>query len=756
MNRLIFRLLTILLLSSICTNILANDSKPALIPYPTSVEWTEGSYSLSNKTRIILTDRSLEEEIKFIKEVILQESGLSLPITSKNKEQSIITILTGGETDSYSLIVNPKNITIEASTKRSILLATQTLRQLIVHKDGEIIIPSVIINDKPEWEWRGMHLDVSRHFYDKNEVMRFLDLIARYKFNKFHWHLTDDQGWRVEIKKYPELTEVSAWREYNKHDLTLLRMAEKEHNTNYLLPEKRLREVNGTKQYGGYYTQEEIQEVVNYATSLGIDVLPEIDMPGHMSGAIASYPELSCFNSTGWGKVFSSPLCPGKDKTLDFCKDILREIFDLFPFEYIHLGADEVEKINWEKCPHCQERIIQEGLANEKELQSWFVKEMENFFIENDRKMVAWDEVTEGSISKTTTMMWWRPWARTALPIAFENGNKVILAPNSTNYFDFKQHANTLQDLYEANLIPSYVDSTKTDLILGVQANIWCEYIPSMEQVEYMAFPRILAFSETAWRKEERKEWNDFYQRMINHFPSLDKLGVNYRPLDLPGVFGVNAFVDNTEIVWNHPLKGIELRYTTDGTIPNNQSSLYTKPIEIDTTTHFMIRMFRPNGSAADIINTIYKKEKYRIGVYPEVSSPGLRCDWHEGIFNRVAEIEQSPIKETYKVEGITIPQGVNGKRGLIYTGYINIPKDEIYTFSLGSDDGSVLYINGETIIDNDGPHSPITIEGQVALAKGFHPIKLAYFDMNNGGFVKLQVFDCKGNEIEAQYITRP
>lgn len=744
------RHLTLFILCLMCLtiSIKANNHQPALIPYPASVKWQEGVFPLSDKTKIVMTDQSITDEVDFLRSIIEQETGLSLSITNKEEKAAIRVLLTKGEQDAYRLTINNEGILVESSTPRSILLATQTLRQLITIENGKAFIPAVGIEDSPEWEWRGMHLDVSRHFYDKEEVMRYLDLMARYKFNKFHWHLTDDQGWRIEIKTYPELTEQSAWREYNNHDLSLLKMAEKEHNTDYLLPEKRMKEANGQRLYGGYYTQEEIKEVVAYAARLGIDVMPEIDMPGHMSGAIAAFPTLSCFDSTGWGETFSSPLCPGKDYTLEFCKNVFREIFELFPYPYIHLGADEVEKANWEKCPHCQARIRQQGLTDEKELHAWFVKEMEAFFIENNKIMVGWDEITDGGISNTAVMMWWRPWARQALPKALNNGNQVILTPNSHNYFDFRQHANTLRDLYEFNPVPAYVEAHHLPLIMGVQGNLWCEYIPSMERVEYMVFPRMQALAETAWRKQEEKDWDGFYHRLIKHFPVLDGLRINYRPLDLTGISAINAFVGETFVNWDYPLANVSLHYTTDGTIPTRLSPLYTEPIKIDTTTHFTIRLFRPDGSAADISTCIYRKEEYRPGLAASPASGSFRCDWHEGIFDRVNKIEAVPVRATYPVDKIEVPQGVGGKRGLVYTGYFYVPADAIYRFSLGSDDGSAFYVHDELVVDNDGPHGPVTIDGQIALGEGFHPFKLLYFDMNNGGFLRLQLFDSKGKEL--------
>ena len=712
-----------------------------IVPYPNSLEARSGDFDM--RTAVVSVDDALGEQARKAAgdfgELLTGWQGAG---KAESENPVAFAYDPSLAAEQYTLEIKKDRIDISASSLNGTLYAIQTLKQLMPVdiyggkprsqaqiQEGAWTVPCVKISDSPRFGYRGMHMDVARHFFDVATVKRYLDAMSLHKLNTLHWHLTDDQGWRIEIKRYPDLTLKGGFR-------------------NGTVVGKNWDEYDGIR-YGGYYTQDEIREVVAYAASLGIDIIPEVDMPGHMSGAIAVYPELSCFDRQGWGHTFSDPLCPGKDATLEFCKDVYREIFELFPFEYVHLGADEVEKDNWEKCPNCQWRIKKEGLKDEKELQSWFVHEMEAFFNENGKKMMGWDEITEGGLSPTAAVMWWRTWARNAALTALEQGNKVYLTPNSHYYFDYQQHATTLRDLYEFSPVPKGAGEEQYPLILGVQANTWAEYIPSRQRQDYMIFPRALAFSDVAWRGETPRDWDEFYPRLLAHFPRLDKLGVNYRPLDLPGVYGVNAFVDKTEVTWNYPLSAVELRYTTDGTIPDRNSELYGEPIAIDETTDFIIRLFRPDGSAADIIRTTYRKEEYRhpylfnLGI-----NSGLKCAWHEGIFNKCEQIEDVPVKQEYVVDGIKVPEGVGGRRGLVYTGFFRVPADGIYTFSLGSDDGSMLYIHDELVIDNDGPHGPVTVAGQIALAGGCHPLRLYYFDMNNGGFVSLRLYDQAGNEI--------
>lgn len=731
--------------------------KIAIVPRPVELILQEGTCTLNAETRIEYGDPALEPVAVYLQTVIREIAGYE-PVLSGVKTGDSVhpgnTVFfslneTLREGDAYRLEIHPKGVQVEAVNPRSALLAVQTLRQLLPVHGADLTLPALQITDYPTWEWRGLMLDAARHFWSKAEVKRFIDLMALYKFNKFHWHLTDDQGWRIEIKKYPQLTEKAAWRHYNNHDRECMRLAEKESNDDFRLPEDRLRKTGDTVEYGGFYTQEEIREVVAYAAERGIDVIPEIDMPGHFSAAISVIPELACFNATGWGREFSAPICPGKEGTLAFCRDVYSEVFELFPYEYVHLGADEVEKDNWKKCPHCRARIRANGLKDEKELQAWFVKQMEVFFRGNGKKMIGWDEIIDGGLSETATVMWWRSWVKNAVHRATEQGNEVILAPNSHCYFDYKQDYSTLRKLYELEIVPKGLTPGQRKQIKGVQGNTWAEWIPSYKRVEYLTMPRMLAFSEVAWRSDSLRNWEEFYIGLPVQFGRLDELGVNYRPLDLENVYTSNAFVGETTVEWKQPLPAVQLRYTTDGSVPDEHSALYAGPFKLTESREYTIRFFRPNGSAADIVRTAYRKEAYRSAVELTDPAAGWKCAWHEAVVNSCDEIEKIPVKEEYTVESLRVPEGVGGKRALVYTGYLWIGKADVYTFSLGSDDGSQLYLHGELAVDNDGPHGPVTLMGQMALEKGWHPVRLYYFDMNNGGFIDLKISDSGGMNIE-------
>ena len=389
------------------------------------------------------------------------------------------------------------------------------------------MVPDVEIADCPAYHWRGLMLDVARHFYTKKEVERFLDMMALYKLDKFHWHLTDGQGWRIEINKYPLLTRKGAWRKLMDIDQLCMNRERAEKNPDFIIPRSKFKVVNGDSLYGGYYTQKDIREIVRYAAVRGIDVIPEIDMPGHSDAAIASYPYLSCFDNPSPG----SPLCPGKDSTLEFCKNVYKEIFSLFPYHYAHIGGDEVDKTNWKKCPYCQARIKSEGLKSEEELQSWFIHQMEQFFNAHGRRLIGWDEIMEGGLSPTATVDWWRSAFGDVVKKTTDHGNEVILCPTSFCYFDYPQDNNTLKMLYLGHIVPDGLSDSQKKLIKGMQANIWTEQIPSEKRLQFMVFPRALALAERAWTQSDLQSWDSFSNRLPGQLRRLEVMKVNYRPL---------------------------------------------------------------------------------------------------------------------------------------------------------------------------------------------------------------------------------
>jgi hexosaminidase len=454
--------------------------------------------------------------------------------------------------DSYSINIADR-ITISYSSEASCFYAWVSLLQLSTQQDGQLRFPECFVKDYPTFKWRGLHLDVSRHFFTVNEVKRFIDLMAYYKFNTLHWHLTDDQGWRIEIKKYPLLTEVGAWR-----DSTV----ENHYST-------QPRTYNQSR-YGGFYTQEEIKEVVHYASERYIDVVPEIEMPGHARAALAAYPEYSCTGQTQgveglWG-VFDDIFC-AKEESILFLQDILTEVLPLFPSAYLHVGGDEAPKTRWKACPNCQAVIKANGLNDEHQLQSYFIGRMDAFLTQNGKKLIGWDEILEGGLSPNATVMSWRGYDGGKAAAA--EGHYVVMCPGSHCYFDHYQGRGAeeplaiggftpLDRVYEFNPIPSDMDLASAAYVLGAQGNLWTEYIPNMAQLEYMTYPRAIALSTALW-SETKLTYDQFLSTLrLFHFPFLSSQKVNFSKAalkpELKTIRGKNGGIEIQKV----PAKGLD------------------------------------------------------------------------------------------------------------------------------------------------------------------------------------------------------
>ena len=743
-----------------------NDAPPiikdaSILPIPVSLSQDTTCFVLPKSTTIGINDPQLKPAAEYLASILSPATGYNFKVSEGQGNINLGIGAIEGAEDAYTLVSNPKSVNITGNTYRGVIAGIQSLRQLFpaeIEADKKVSgmswgIPSVQIQDAPRFGWRGLMLDVSRHFYSKEEVMEFLDLMALYKLNKFHWHLTDDQGWRLEIKKYPLLTEKGAWRKFNNHDRDCIKYAAEQDNPDYEIPTDKMQIVEGDTLYGGFYTQEDVKEVIAYAQVRGIDIIPELDMPGHMLAAVSNYDGVSCFEETGWGSTFSSPVCPGKDSALEFCKNVYTELIELFPYEYVHIGGDEVEKTNWKKCPDCQARMKEHGLKTEEELQAWFIHEMEHFFNSKGKKMIGWDEIIEGGLSETATVMWWRSWAKLAPNQTTGQGNDLIFTPNAPFYLDYAQDKKSVLNIYHYEPMKEVPDADKQHLVKGVQGNIWCEWIPSRERMHYMAAPRMLAIAELGWSANDRKDWADFQVRMANQFGRLNVMDVQYRIPDLEGFLKTNVFIGEKKVDITCLDPSVSIHYTTDGSIPTLESPKYDGNLVLTETTDLTLRVFRPTGKRSDIVKTHFEKTEYSPATTAAPSNPGLKATWHDFKGKTCAEIAAAPVKKTYRVEDVTIPKGVKSFIiGLTYKGYINIPEDGIYSFYLSSDDGSMLYIDGKQVIDNDGLHAPGEVTGQAALKQGYHPIEVQYFD-HGGGSINLKVCDNNGKEMPFTYL---
>jgi hexosaminidase len=514
-----------------------------VVPSPVTYLTADGIFSL-NEEIAINGDNAPSGIIDYTSDRLTRVFGIRV-IVSPSAKQVVFKKVNNVPTDYYSINVN-ENIVITYSSDASCFYAVNSLFQLIQGTEGQYTISKCFLKDYPKFSWRGLHLDVSRHFFTVDEVKRYIDLMAMYKFNKFHWHLTDDQGWRIEIKKYPKLTELGAWR-----DSTV--------NAHYSTTPR----TYSVERYGGYYSQEQIKEIVQYAAQRYITVVPEIEMPGHARAALAAYPELSCTGQQQgveglWG-VFDDIFC-AHESSIQFLKDVLDEVMVLFPSEYIHIGGDEAPKTRWKKCNKCQAVIRENGLKDEHELQSWFITQMDLYLTSKGRKLIGWDEILEGGLSPNATVMSWRGFEGGVE--AAKQGHDVIMSPGSHCYFDHYQSKNAseplaiggftpIEKVYQFTPIPKSLTAAEATHVLGGQANLWTEYIPDMKQLEYMVYPRALALSQALWCIE-LPAFQEFRSVLMKYqLPTLDRFNVNYSRAMFYPEMKISREVNGLGVVFN-------------------------------------------------------------------------------------------------------------------------------------------------------------------------------------------------------------
>ncbi len=510
------------------------DNVLAIIPQPTKMEVKEGSFKITSNTMIYAPSlQQMDYAITYFNSKIKKANGFELKRTQdKSKAKIIIESVTDREIgeEGYSIDITTKGISIKSNSAKGVFYAFGTILQMLpaeiekVNSNVALDIPCVSITDVPRFQYRGMHLDVARHFMPIEFVKRYIEMIARYKMNVFEWHLTEDQGWRIEIKKYPKLTEMGAWR-----DSTLIGHAAR---SNQYKKER----------HGGFYTQEQIKEIVKFAAKHFVTIVPEIEMPGHATAATYAYPEYSCSGivagvTATWG-IFPDVFCAGDEKTYNFLQDILDEVLALFPSKMIHIGGDECPKDAWKTCPKCQAKIKGEGLQNEAELQTYFTNKMEKYLTSKGRITLGWDEILEGGkLSPTAVVMSWRGEAGGIHAAKLKH--QVIMAPTPIAYFDYYQeHIDsvplaignyvTMQHVYDYDPIPKELNSEEAKYILGFQANLWTEYVPTTKHAEYMVFPRMCALAEVNWTPKDKKNFSNFEKRVEIELKRLDYLEINH------------------------------------------------------------------------------------------------------------------------------------------------------------------------------------------------------------------------------------
>ncbi len=575
----------------------------SLIPQPTKMTALPGSFSLTARLHIS-SSPAFADVARLWAE---QTFGRTMPISTlsaKRKatgptqvvfEQQTNVFPSGTALEAYRLRIAHNRVHLIAATAAGAMRGMQTLLQLAGLQPDTRQLPALELEDHPRFGYRGMHLDVSRHFYDLVFVKRYIDLMALYKLNTFHWHLTDGPGWRLEIKKYPALTQQAAWRTHRTWK-------------EWWASPRRYSREGDPDAYGGYYTQEQARELVAYAARRGIDVIPEIEMPGHSEEVLAVYPQFSCS-----GKPYvNSEFCLGNDSTFTFLEDVLSEVLAIFPSKYIHIGGDEASTTSWKTCPKCQARIRENHLADEHALQSYGIRRMDKFLTAKGRRLVGWDEILQGDtpeapLAEGATVMSWR--GEGGGIAAAKKGHDVLMTPSNYLYFDSYQANPTtqpeaiggflpLQRVYSYEPINKELTDAQARYILGIQANLWTEYIPTTEQVEYMVFPRMLALSEVAWSDTSTRSWPDFQRRLQDHYRLLQRRDANYyRPstsLDITAAFQPDGRTARVE--FQSEQYQPQLRYTLDGSQPNSQSPRYEGPFTINKSARIQAALFRDSS----------------------------------------------------------------------------------------------------------------------------------------------------------------
>ncbi|PAW93892.1 beta-hexosaminidase [Mucilaginibacter sp. MD40] len=713
-----------------------------IIPYPSALIARQGVFTITNSTRIDVSAGKFANEVVQLNELIQRGLGTKLKL-GKGAKTIKLNLDASLPAEGYKLTITPLNVAISAATSAGMFRAVETIRQLLPvglqSKTGHLkalTLPALNITDKPEYAWRGMHLDVSRHFFSISYLHKFIDLMALYKMNKFHLHLTDDQGWRVEIKKYPLLTQQGAWRTFNNQDSACMKKAKD--NPDFEIDKSHIIKRDGKTLYGGYYTQEQLKELVAYAATKHIEIIPEIDMPGHMMAAITAYPYLTCNGENKFGELFSKPICPCNETTYEFAQNIFDEIMQIFPSQYIHIGGDEVDRTDWAKSAECKAMMEREGIKDLAGLHSYFINRMEKYFNSKGKKLIGWDEVIEGGISPTATIMYWRTWVPDAPVKAAKNGNKVIMAPGEPLYFDNPADQYSLYKVYHFNPIPAKLNKEEAKAIIGAQANIWTEMIPSERRADYMMMPRMTALAERLWNGNA-DNYDSYLKRLTGQYKRLDALNVHYRLPDIPNIVNENVFTDKAVLTITKPLADMTIRYTTDGSLPQNTSNVLPTSLTINKPVNIKLAAFTPNGSRGDIYTINYRQQSLAAAVSAQTTA-GLKCDYYKAFFKQTSMIEAKKPDSSFIANNIIVPASVNAPSfALIYKGYIDVPQTGIYTFYLTCDDGGILKIADRMVVDNDGLHSAQERNGQVALEKGLQPFVLKFIEGGGGFALKLK-----------------
>ena len=720
-----------------------------VVPLPQEVSLNaETPFRLNRNTLIAYPEGNdlLKRNAEFLAEYIGQATGFVLPTQglAEGKEPAKHSIVLGLSADiankeGYVLDVQADNVFLNGQTPNGVFYGIQTLRKAIPAQTTatDILLPAGVINDEPRFPYRGLHLDVSRHFFPLEFIKEYIDLLALHNMNTFHWHLTDDQGWRIEIKRYPKLTEVGAMR----NRTVIGKNSGKYDNT----------------PYGGFYTQEEAREIVEYARERYIDVIPEVDLPGHMLAALAAYPELGCTGGPyevcpEWG-IFEDVLCIGNDKTFEFLEGVMEEIIDIFPSRYIHIGGDECPRTRWQSCPKCQARIKAEGLKADKNhtaedrLQSYCMTRIEKFLNAHGRQIIGWDEILDGDVAPNATVMSWRGMEGGVK--AAQLGHDVIMVPTSYAYLDYYQTDDLtdepfgiggyvpVEKVYSLEPVPATLTAEQAKHILGAQANLWTEYILTPEHAEYMILPRIAALCEVQWTQPEKKDFQDFAKRLVSLMKLYQRDGLNYAKhiFNLKAAFTPDA-ANKTINVTLGTVDDAPIYYTLDGTEPTTASTLYDgQPVTISQTAGFCAVAIRPEGNSKVVKRDI---------------------DFNKATLCPITLTGQQPAAN-YAYDGaITLVDGMKGSNSYTNGAWLGF---------IGGDVTAVIDLGAPTEIQHVAINANISMDNWIMGCKGlevavsddnetFRPVSSMVFpDETDLHKNDIETYEASFNPVEARYV---
>jgi hexosaminidase len=718
----------ILSLLSVAALVRADPSLPPrvnIVPRPVAVEFSTGTFLLSPQTRILGVDRESRRIAALFNDYLYAQHGPQLRVSAKPPRHVnfiLFGLMGSGKqpAEGYHLTIGPSSIRVSGHGA-GLYYGMQTLTQLLPsHQQSSIELPNLDITDYPRFGYRGLLLDVGRHYFPVSYLKRLLDLAAQYKINRFHWHLTDNEGWRIQINKYPRLTDVRS---------------------------------------SEYYTQQQVRDIVAYAQARFITVIPEIEMPGHSGAAVAAYPFLACAH----GDV--NVLCP-TEETFRFLRNVLREVAALFPGPYIHIGGDEVDKKGWRMSPEAQIIMKQKGLQDEDQLQSYFVKRVGKFLTSRSKRMIGWDEIMEGGLAADAVVMSWR--GESGGIEAARQGHWVIMAPTDYTYFDYNQGdpsrepANIggflpLAKAYGYDPIPKEMPTDGRQYVLGAQANVWTEYIGTPDYLEYMLFPRLLAFSEAVWSPAAGRDYEGFRRRLPYQLDRLDREGVRYRIPEPDGLKDFYTTTDDHAIVeLNSVVPASLIHYTLDGSEPNETSPSYQGPLQIalqaNQKVDLKLIVVAPGDRHSVVYGATFQRRPYREAIGDAPRQPGLAYSLVDGNFSSARGVGQ----RTPAVRGVTDSLDLqqferSSDYGISFDGFLNVPADSYYRFAVESDDGSVLQIDDEVVVDNDGNHPSRIVTGHIPLRHGLHRFKLEYFQAEGGATLRVS---WAASESELQLLT--